>query len=56
MSPVDQVGPVIGTNFALGSCDEFQPGFRDEEKTNILGTRSSAKFEKQSKHGETQKL
>ena len=28
--------------------------FGDEERLKILGTSSSAKFEKQSKHGETQ--
>ena len=56
MSPVDRAGPVIGTSFALDSCEKFQPGFRDEKKKKkILGTSSGAKFEEQSKHGETQK-
>ena len=37
MSTVDRAGPVIGTNFALGSCDKFQPGFRDEKKNKDPG-------------------
>ena len=41
-------------NFALGSYEKFQPGFRDEKRSKILGTSSGAKFGKQSKHGETQ--
>ena len=56
MRPVDRAGSVTGTNFALGSYEKFQPGFRDEKRSKILGTSSGAKFGKQSKHGETQKL
>ena len=56
MSPVDWAGSVTGMNFALGPCEEFQPGLRDEKRSKILGARSGAKFGKQSKHGETQKF
>ena len=56
MSPVDRTNPVIATNFALGSYEEFQPGFRAEKRPKILGTSSGVKFEKQTKHGETQQL
>ena len=56
MSPVDRAGSVTGMNFALGSYEKFQPGFRDEKRSKILGTSSGAKFGKQSKHGETQKF
>ena len=54
MSPVDRAGSVTGMNFALGSCEKFQPGFRDEKRSKILVTSSGAKFGKQSKQGETQ--
>ena len=37
MSPVDRAGPVIGTSFALDSCEKFQPGFRDEKKNKDPG-------------------
>ena len=47
MSPVDWAGSVTGMNFALGSYEKFQPGFRDEKRSTISG----AKFGKQSKHG-----
>ena len=53
MSPVDRAGSVTGMNFALGSYEEFQPGFRDENRSKILGTSFGAKFGKQSKHGKT---
>ena len=43
-------------NFALGSYEKFQPGFRDEKRPKILGTVSGTKFEKQSRHGETKNL
>ena len=56
MSPVDRAGSVTGINFALGSYEKFQPGFRDEKRSKILGTSSGAKFGKQSKHSETQKF
>ena len=56
MNPVDRAGSVTGKNFALGSYEKFQPGFRDEKRSKILGTSSGAKFGKQSKHGETQKF
>ena len=46
MSPVDRVGSVTGMNFALGSYEKFQPGFRDEKRSKILGTSSGAKFRK----------
>ena len=52
MSPVDRAGSVTGMNFALGSYEKFQPGFRDEKRS----TSSGAKFGKQSKHSETQKF
>ena len=41
-----------GTNFALGSSEKFQSGFRDENRPNILPTISGAKCEKanMSKH------
>ena len=56
MSPVDRAGSVTGMNFALGSYEKFQPGFRDEKRSKILGTSSGAKFRKESKHSETQKF
>ena len=56
MSPVDRAGSVTGMNFALGSYEKFQPGFRDEKRSKILGTSSGAKFRKQSKQSETQKF
>ena len=55
-SPVDRAGSVTGMNFALGSYEKFQPGFRDEKRSKILGTSSGAKFRKQSKPSETQKF
>ena len=51
MSPVDLAGPVTGSKFTLGSYEKFQPGFRDEKRSK---TSCVAKFEKQSKRGETQ--
>ena len=51
MSPVNRAGSVTGMNFALGSCEKVQPGFRDEKRSKILGTSFGAKFGKQSKHG-----
>ena len=54
MSPVDRADSVTGMNFALGSYEKFQPGFRDEKRSKILVTSSGAKFGKQSKHGEAQ--
>ena len=54
MSPVDRAGPLTGTNFALGSYEKSQPGFRDEKRPKILGTSFGAKLEKQNKDGETQ--
>ena len=56
MSPVDRADSVTGMNFALGSYEKFQPGFRDEKRSKILGTNSGVKFGKQSKHGQTQKF
>ena len=56
MSPVDRAGSVTRINFALGSYEKFQPGFRDKKRPKILGTSSGAKFGKQSKHSETQKF
>ena len=56
MSPVDRARQLTGTNFALGSNDKFQPGFRDEKRPKIVVTSSGSKFEKQLKHGETQKF
>ena len=51
MSPVERAGSFTGTNFALGSYEKFQPGFRDEKKLEIL-----RKFDEQSKRDKTQKL
>ena len=51
MSAVERAGSVTGINFALGSYEKFQPGFRDEKRSKILVTSSGAKFGKQSKHG-----
>ena len=56
MSPVDRAGSVTGMNFALGSYEKFQPGFRDEKRSKILETSSGAKFRKESKQSETQKF
>ena len=39
MSPVDRAGSVTGINFALGSYEKFQPGFRDEKRSKILRLR-----------------
>ena len=36
--------------------EKFQPGFRDEKTSKILGTSSGAKFGKQNKYNETQKF
>ena len=55
MNPVDRAGSVTGKNFALGSYEKFQPGFRCEKRSEILVTSCGAKFGKQSKHGETKK-
>ena len=46
MSPVDRAGSVTGINFALSSCEKFEPGFREERRPKILGTSSGGKFEK----------
>ena len=56
MSPVDRAGSLTGMNFALDSYEKFQPGFRNEKSSKILGTSSGAKFWKQSKHSEIQKV
>ena len=56
MSQVDRAGSVTGMNFALGSYEKFQPGFRDEKRSKILDTSSGAKFGKQSEHNKTQKF
>ena len=50
------MSPVTGMNFALGSYEKFQSGFREEKRSKILGTSSGAKFEKHGKHGETHKF
>ena len=55
MSPVG-LARLPGRRFALGSYEKFNPGFRDEKRPKILGRTSGAKFEKQSKHGERQKI
>ena len=52
MSPVNRAGSVTGMNFALGSYEKFQSGFRDEKRSKTLGTSFGAKFGEQSKHGE----
>ena len=56
MSPIDGAVSVTGMNFALCSYEKFQPGFRDEKRSKILGKSSGAKFGKQSKHCEIQKF
>ena len=56
MNLVDRNDPLIETNFALGSYEKFQPGFRGNKRSEILVTSCGAKFEKQSKHGETKKI
>ena len=43
MSPVYRAGPLTGTNFALGSYEKIQPGFRDEKRPKILGPSFGAK-------------
>ena len=53
MNPVDRAGSVTGMNFVLGPYEKFQPCFRDEKRSKIIGTSSGAKFGKQSKHSET---
>ena len=50
------MSPVTEMNFALGSYEKFQSGFRDEKRSKILGMSSGAKFGKQSEHSETQKF
>ena len=50
------MSPVARMNFALVSYVKFQPSFHGGKRPKILGTSSGAKFEKQSKHIETQKL
>ena len=55
MSPVNLAGLATGNNnFTLGSYEKFQPSFWDEIRLKILRISCGAKFEKQSKHGETQ--
>ena len=54
MSPVDGAGLLPRTNFALGSFEKIQPGFRDEKRPKILGTSLGAKLEKQNKDGAAQ--
>ena len=49
-------GSATGMNLALGLYEKFQPDFQEDKRSKILGTSSGAKFEKQSKHGETQKF
>ena len=44
MSPVDRADSVTGMNFAVGSYKKFQPGFRDEKRSKILGTSFGTKF------------
>ena len=54
MSLIDRAGPLIGTNFALGSYEKIQPGFPDEKRPKILGTIFGTNLENQNKDGETQ--
>ena len=54
MSAVDRNGLLTRTNFALGSYEKIQPGFPDEKRPKILGTRFGAKLETQNKDGEMQ--
>ena len=56
MSLVNRAGSVTGMNFALGSYEKFQPGFRDDKTSKILGMSFGTKFGKQSKYGETQNV
>ena len=46
MSPVDRAGSVTGMNFALGSYEKFQPGFREEKRSKILGLGNKANIAK----------
>ena len=39
MSPVDRAGTVPETNFALGSCENFEPDFRDQKRPKITSTK-----------------
>ena len=41
MSPVNQAGPLIGTNFTLGSYEKFQPGCRNEKSSRRVVARNS---------------
>ena len=54
MSAVDRNGLLTRTNFALGLYEKIQPGFPDEKRPKILGTRFGAKLETQNKDGEMQ--
>ena len=56
MSPVDRARQLTRANFAMGLYDKFQLGFRDEKRPKIVVASSGSKFEKQRKHGETQKF
>ena len=49
MSPVDRAGSITGMNFALGSYEKFQPGFRDEKRWKILGMGNKANIAKHKK-------
>ena len=51
MNPVDLAGLVTRPNFALGSYEKFQPGFRDLKKPKTLGTSAGAKFENKANMG-----
>ena len=56
VSPVDKACLVPETNFTLGSYETFQPVCKDEKRPKTMGMSSGAKFEKQNKHVETQKI
>ena len=54
MSAADRNGLLTRTNFVLSSYEKIQPGFPDEKRPKILGTRFGAKLETQNKDGEMQ--
>ena len=49
MSPVYRAGPLTGTNFALGSYEKIQPGFRDEKRPKIRGPSFGANLKNKTK-------
>ena len=50
MSPVDRDCPVTETNLSLGSYEKFQPGFRDEKRSERVLARNSWNKVTRAKH------